>query len=196
MENLTCKKIKEYRELFELFDRNKDGCLSNQELQEVKNYLINDNHGTQFFLKEKINKFDSLFKSNGENGGTNISISINLKNLKKAQELEDMDEINFFENDIDGNEKIDFEEFVILMNKKYKNTSTIRKELKSAFSAFDIGGDKISKIEIIDLMIAVDCKISQERILEILDDFNQEKNNYDDEENINFVDFIEYVLNQ
>ena len=193
MENLTCKKIKEYRELFELFDRNKDGCLSNQELQEVKNYLINDNQGIKFFLKEKINKFDSLFKANGENGGVNISI--NLKKIK-AEELEDIDEINIFENDIDGNDKIDFEEFVILMNKKYKNTSTIRKELKSAFSAFDIGGDKISKMEIIDLMKAVDSKISQERILEILDDFNQEKNNHDDQEDINYVDFIEYVLNQ
>ncbi len=188
MENLSNNKIKEYRELFELFDTDKDGTLDVDELQEVQKYLLDENHGNEFFLR----KGGASLAYNNSNTITNKS-----EFFSPLQEKTNVN-LSILDNDLDGNNRIDFEEFVILMYSKYKKASTVRKELKDAFKTFEMENEKfVSKKGIISLISHLDKSFTEDNLNDFFNEFQQKfGRNKKEEDRINYVEFIEYVLNK
>lgn len=178
MEELTIEKLKLYREAFEMFDKNKDGSINKEELKEVmKHFFINEGNLQSLEDESSKNKNDKKNPPSLENNNAYFHSDTLYREL-------------IGEADIDGNEKIDFEEFVIIMQRRSKQSLKIKEDLQKAFQVFDKDGDnKISNDELTNLLTFLSNKLTEEQINEILEERDLDKDGY-----LNYLDFIEYVL--
>ena len=139
-------KLKQYRDAFDLFDKDKDGTIT---------------------AKELIN----VFKSFGQN--------------PSEHEINEM----IAEVDIDGNGQIDFEEFVILMNKRSKETD-YEDEVINAFKVFDKDGQGlISCTELYHIMTTLGDKLTEEEVEEMIKEGDVDGNGF-----INYEEFVRMMM--
>lgn len=137
---------KEYREAFDMFDKNKDGVI---EVTELRNVMRSLNHDpTKEELEEMINEVD-----------------------------------------LDHNGYIDFDEFVILMNRRNKEAD-IEEDVINAFQVFE--SDKKGFISITDLrhiMATLGSKEENDQINEFLLEEDEDGDGY-----IDYEDFIRKMM--
>jgi calmodulin len=147
MEEISAKKIKEYRDAFELFDRDKDGSIGKEELGQVMKCLtVGDNES---IVKDIIAELD-----------------------------------------VDGNNKIDFEEFVLIMHRRSKELNNPH-DLKNAFKIFDKDHDKkISNSELREIMAMLGDQLSEEEVEEIIKEAD-----HDEDGMIDYEEFVDFILN-
>jgi calmodulin len=156
MDELSVSKLREYREIFEMFDRDKDGSINPKELNEVMGRLLLD---------------------------SNLS-SDETENEKIMKEI-------ISDIDVDGNEQIDFEEFVVMMHKRNRKSDNLRDDLYNAFKIFDKDNDgKISNEELTYMLTTLGDKLTEEEINEILKEADTDHDGY-----INYMEFVESILN-
>ncbi|VDO05777.1 unnamed protein product [Rodentolepis nana] len=164
VEKLTPEQIAEFRESFQLFDKNGDGVISMAELgsvmrsvgqyatdEELKkmikevdtdgNGLIDFNEfiGLMTMRAIKSSSEDSLmpaFRVFDRDGNGYITLS-ELRNLGENLTVEQVEEM-IREADVDGDGQIDYQEFVRMM--RYKLTEEQNRVLKEAFSILDKNG--------------------------------------------------------
>jgi calmodulin len=174
MDSITCKQIQEYREVFEMFDKDKDGTINLSELNDAL-YLI--------FMGNNTNNNNTMINmSNSEINDSNSNFLTHEMGKKLLSDI-----------DVDGNEKIDFEEFVVLIHKRCKNKQSdiLKTDLEEAFRVFDKDGNgRISTEELLNVLMIINDKLTEEEINEILEEADIDKDGY-----INYVEFVEYVLN-
>ena len=139
-------KLREFREAFDMFDKDRDGSITAKEL-------------------------------------TNVMKSLN----HQTSDLEIQEMIN--EVDIDGNGKIDFEEFVSLMNRRTKETDT-EEEVINAFRVFDKDqNDTISSTELRHIMTTIGDKLTDEEVDEMIREADIDGDGY-----INYVEFVRMMM--
>jgi calmodulin len=138
--------MKEYRDAFEMFDKNKNGTITAKELAAVMRSLNQD---------------------------------------PTDQELNDMIQ----EVDFDGNGKIDFEEFVALMNRRNKETD-IEEEVINAFRIFDKDNlGMISSTELRHIMTTLGDKLTEEEVEEMIREADIDGDGY-----INYEEFVRMMM--
>jgi calmodulin len=146
MDDIPENRLKEYRDAFEMFDKDKDGTITAKEL-------------------------------------ANVMRSLNQEPTE--QELNDM--IN--EVDIDGNGRVDFEEFVALMNRRSKETDT-EDEVINAFRVFDKDANGlISSSELRHLMTTLGDKLTDEEVDEMIREADIDGDGY-----INYEEFVRMMM--
>lgn len=147
MEELTINKIKEYRDAFELFDKDKDGSITSDELLDVLKCL--SSHDNENLFREIIKEVDT-----------------------------------------DGNGRIDFEEFVVLIHRRKKDILS-EEDLRNAFRVLDKDGDKlISNEELKYLLSTLGENMTEEEVDEIIKDIDQDSDGY-----INYEEFVDIIVN-
>jgi calmodulin len=146
IDDIPENRLKEYRDAFEMFDKDKDGTITAKEL-------------------------------------ANVMRSLNQEPTE--QELNDM--IN--EVDIDGNGRIDFEEFVALMNRRSKETDT-EEEVINAFRVFDKDANGlISSTELRHIMTTLGDKLTEEEVDEMIREADIDGDGY-----INYEEFVRMMM--
>ncbi|XP_067935771.1 calmodulin-like [Watersipora subatra] len=149
MAGLTEDQLGDFKEAFQLFDKDGDGRITSKEL------------GT-------------VMKSLGQN--------------PTESELSDM--IN--EVDTDGNGTIDFNEFVVMMQKKQKSIDNREEELKEAFKMFDKDGNGyISEAELKSVMSSLGENLSQEEIRQMIEEADK-----DGDGHVNYNEFVNMMQNK
>ncbi len=108
-----------------------------------------------------------------------------LNNAASDQEIKDMiDEV-----DIDGNGKIEFDEFVVLMGKKSKEQDT-EDEVINAFRVFDKdGNDTISSTELRHIMTTIGDKLTDDEVDAMISEAD-----IDGDGTINYVEFVRMMM--
>lgn len=92
--------------------------------------------------------------------------------------------------DKDGNNAIDFPEFVKMMAKKMKDTES-EEEVRDAFKVFDKAGEGfISAVELRHVLTNLGEKLSEEEVDEVLQEAAIDSNG-----NINYNDFVKMMIN-
>jgi calmodulin len=146
MDEIPSHRMKEYRDAFEMFDKNKNGTITAKELAAVMRSLNQD---------------------------------------PTDQELNDMIQ----EVDFDGNGKIDFEEFVALMNRRNKETD-IEEEVINAFRIFDKDNlGMISSTELRHIMTTLGDKLTEEEVEEMIREADIDGDGY-----INYEEFVRMMM--
>ena len=121
VETLSAEQIQEFRQAFDIMDRNQDGVIT-------------------------VDDLAAVMRAIGQS--------------PTHQELQDM----IREVDADGNENIDFTEFLALMSRQMRQ-SDIEDELREAFRVFDRDGDGfITAQELRSLLISLGLESSPEII--------------------------------
>jgi calmodulin len=124
-EEVSAAKVKEYRDAFDMFDRDRDGSITTKELSNVMKNLIRDISDAE--IKQIIQEVD-----------------------------------------IDGNGIIDFEEFVVMMNRRNRE-SDAEEEVINAFRVFDTDSDGIiSSSELRHVMTTLGDKLTDEEVDEMI----------------------------
>lgn len=138
--------LREYKDAFEMFDKDKDGSITAKELAMVMKSL--NQEPTDADVEEMINEVD-----------------------------------------VNGNGKIEYEEFVIMMNKRIKETDT-EEEVINAFRVFDKEGNgSISTLELKHIMTTLGDKITEEEIDEMLREADINGNGF-----INYEEFVRMMM--
>ena len=146
---LSEEKITEFKEAFEIFDKDKDGYITTKELGDIMKNL--GQTPSEAELQDMINEVDI-----------------------DGKELQDM--IN--EVDIDGNGTIDFKEFLGLMARKMRDADT-EEELIEAFKVFDRDGNGlISGNELQHVMTSLGENISQDEVEEMIKEADLDGDGY------------------
>ena len=146
MDDISESKLREFREAFDMFDKDRDGSITIKELANVMRTL---SHTTT------------------------------------DQDIADM----IAEVDIDGNGKIEFEEFVSLMNRRTKETDT-EEEVINAFRVFDKDqNDTISSTELRHIMTTIGDKLTDDEIDEMIREADIDGDGY-----INYVEFVRMMM--
>lgn len=141
VETLSAEQIQEFRQAFDIMDRNQDGAITIDDLAAVM---------------RAINQSPT------------------------HSELQDM----IREVDADGNDAIDFTEFLALMSRQMRQ-SDIEEELREAFRVFDRDGDGfISSAELRSLLVSLGLDSSAEVIKKMM---NEADRNHDGK-----IDFNEF----
>ncbi len=139
-------RLKEYRDAFEMFDRDKDGTITAKELANVMRSL--NQEPTEQELFEMINEVD-----------------------------------------VDGNGRIDFEEFVTLMNRRSKETDT-EDEVINAFRVFDKEGNGcIGSGELKHIMTTIGDKLTEDEVEEMIREADIDGDGY-----INYEEFVRMMM--
>jgi len=146
MDEIPDIKLKEYRDAFEMFDKDKDGVITAKELANVMRSLNQD--PTENELREMIDEVD-----------------------------------------LNGNGKIDFEEFVQLMNRRARDTDT-EEEIIQAFRVFDKDGNgTISSNELRHIMSTLGEKLSDDEIEQMIQEADIDGDGY-----INYEEFVRLMM--
>jgi calmodulin len=146
IDDIPENRLKEYRDAFEMFDKDKDGNITAKELANVMRSLNQD---------------------------------------PSEQELHDM----ISEVDVDGNGRIDFEEFVVLMNRRSKETDT-EDEVINAFRVFDKEGNgMISSTELRHVMTTLGDQLTDEEVDEMIREADIDGDGY-----INYEEFVRMMM--
>ena len=146
MDDIPEHRLKDYRDAFEMFDKDKDGTITAKEL---------------------------------------LSIMRSLNQDPSEQELHEM----IAEVDIDGNGKIDFEEFVSLMNRRSKETD-IEEEVINAFKVFDKDGSGlIASNELRQVMTSLGDRLTDEEADEMIREADVDGDGY-----INYEEFVRMMM--
>lgn len=146
MDDIPEHRLKDYRDAFEMFDKDKDGTITVRELANVMRSLNQD---------------------------------------PSEQELQDM----IAEVDVDGNGRIDFEEFVSLMNRRSKETD-IEEEVINAFRVFDKDGNGlISSNELRQVMTSLGDRLTDEEADEMIREADVDGDGY-----INYEEFVRMMM--
>ena len=146
MEDINISHEKEFKEYFDMFDRDKDNLINEKELGNILRSLGHD--PTDQDLTEMIKEVDN-----------------------------------------DSDSKIEFEEFLKIMNNKLKQTET-EQELIEAFKIFDKEGKGlISENEFKHIMLSLGEKISEEELEEMMKKADPDKKGF-----VNYKQFAKVIL--
>jgi calmodulin len=92
--------------------------------------------------------------------------------------------------DQDGNNEIDFDEFVMLMVKKLKETDTSEEELIEVFKAFDKDGDeKLDFDDLYSTLRDLGEKVTELDVKEMI-----EEHDLDADKKLNFEEFVRMLM--
>ena len=126
--------------------------------------------GEKPLSQEQVSEFKeafSLFDKDGDGTITTKELGTVMRSLGQnptQSELTDMIQ----EVDADGNGTIDFQEFLIMMHRKMKDTDS-EEEIKEAFKVFDKDGNGfISAIELRHVMTNLGEKLTDEEVDEMI----------------------------
>lgn len=146
MDDIPEHRLKEYKDAFEMFDKDKDGTITAKELANVMRSLHQD--PTERELNEMISEVD-----------------------------------------VDGNGRIDFEEFVALMNRRSKETD-IEDEVINAFRVFDKDANgMISSNELRHIMTTLGDRLTEEEVDEMIREADIDGDGY-----INYEEFVRMMM--
>ncbi len=146
MDEIADYRLKEYRDAFEMFDKDRDGNITAKELAHVMRSLHQD---------------------------------------PTEQEVNEM----IADVDYDGNGRIDFEEFVTLMNRKNKEADT-EEEVINAFRVFDKESHGlISCSELRHIMTTLGDKLTEEEVDEMIREADIDGDGY-----INYEEFVRMMM--
>ena len=146
LDDIPENRLKEYRDAFEMFDKDKDGTITAKELANVMRSLNQD--------------------------------------PSEAELIEMIAEV-----DQNGNGKIDFEEFVTLMNRRSKETDT-EEEVINAFRVFDKDANGlISSTELRHIMTTLGDKLTEEEVDEMIREADIDGDGY-----INYEEFVRMMM--
>lgn len=120
-QQLTQEQIQEYKEIFNLFDKDHSGSISATELTTVMRSL--GLTPTESEVKDLMNEID-----------------------------------------LDGNHQIEFDEFLVLMNRQQRSNDS-QEELMEAFKVFDVNGDGfISRSELKQVLNSIGEELTEQEI--------------------------------
>ncbi|ELU00395.1 hypothetical protein CAPTEDRAFT_170361 [Capitella teleta] len=144
----------------------------------------------QRLSEEQIGEFReafSLFDKNGDGKITTSELGTVMRSLgQNPTEAELQDMVN--EVDSDGNGTIDFDEFLIMMAKKMKETDS-EEELREAFRVFDKDGNGfISAAELRHVMTNLGEKLTDDEVDEMIREAD-----LDGDGMVNYEDFSNYA---
>lgn len=146
IDDIPIERRKEYKDAFEMFDKDKDGTITAKELLNVMRSL--NQEPTEQELNEMINEVD-----------------------------------------VDGNGRIDFEEFVSLMNRRSKETDT-EEEVINAFRVFDKDANGlISSTELRHIMTTLGDRLTDEEVDEMIREADIDGDGY-----INYEEFVRMMM--
>lgn len=141
----------------------------------------------QKLSEEQLAEYKEAFSLFDKNGDGTISetelmqVMTSMGHKPTATELKDM----MHEIDADGNNSIDFQEFVELMLRKTGGTSD-EGEYKEAFSVFDKDGDGlISYKELKEVMAQLGEKMSDQDVTDMMKEADQDGDGF-----INYTEFV------
>ncbi|KAJ3785020.1 calmodulin-like protein [Lentinula aff. detonsa] len=142
---------------------------------------------------EQVNEFKeafSLFDKDGDGTITTLELGTVMRSLGQNPtdaELQDM--IN--EVDVDGNGTIDFNEFLAMMEKKFKDTDS-EEEIRQAFQVFDKDGNgTISAKELKAVMESLGEKLSDQEVDAMIVEADE-----DGDGSINYQEFVAMMLSK
>ncbi len=132
-DEINSARLKEYRDAFDMFDRDRDGVVTSRELASVIKSVIRDIGDVE--IKQMIQEVD-----------------------------------------IDGNGVIDFEEFVVMMNRRNKETDA-EDDVINAFRVFDSDADGIiSSTELRHIMTTLGDKLNDAEVDEMIREADVDNN--------------------
>ena len=141
--------------------------------------------------ENKIKEYKSVFDLNDNNKDGNVTLD-ELANILKAINISSSDEEIkeiIMELELEGNDEINFENFVSIVNRRDKDVDN-EEEVIKAFKFFDKEGNGLINInELKNIMLSVGKNISEEELNDILKEADIDMDGY-----INYEEFIRSLL--
>ena len=141
--------------------------------------------------ENKIKEYKSIFDLNDNNKDGNVTLD-ELANILKAINISSSDEEIkeiIMELELEGNDEINFENFVSIVNRRDKDVDN-EEEVIKAFKFFDKEGNGLINInELKNIMLSVGKNISEEELNDMLKEADIDMDGY-----INYEEFIRSLL--
>ena len=141
--------------------------------------------------ENKIKEYKSVFDLNDNNKDGNVTLD-ELANILKAINISSSDEEIkeiIMELELEGNDEINFENFVSIVNRRDKDVDN-EEEVIKAFKFFDKEGNGLINInELKNIMLSVGNNISEEELNDMLKEADIDMDGY-----INYEEFIRSLL--
>ena len=141
--------------------------------------------------ENKIKEYKSVFDLNDNNKDGNVTLD-ELANILKAINISSSDEEIkeiIMELELEGNDKINFANFVSIVNRRDKDVDN-EEEVIKAFKFFDKEGNGLINInELKNIMLSVGKNISEEELNDMLKEADIDMDGY-----INYEEFIRSLL--
>ena len=141
--------------------------------------------------ENKIKEYKSIFDLNDNNKDGNVTLD-ELANILKAINISSSDEEIkeiIMELELEGNDEINFENFVSIVNRRDKDADN-EEEVIKAFKFFDKEGNGLINInELKNIMLSVGKNISEEELNDMLKEADIDMDGY-----INYEEFIRSLL--
>ena len=141
--------------------------------------------------ENKIKEYKSVFDLNDYNKDGNVTLD-ELANILKAINISSSDEEIkeiIMELELEGNDEINFENFVSIVNRRDKDVDN-EEEVIKAFKFFDKEGNGLINInELKNIMLSVGKNISEEELNDMLKEADIDMDGY-----INYEEFIRSLL--
>ena len=141
--------------------------------------------------ENKIKEYKSVFDLNDNNKDGNVTLD-ELANILKAINISSSDEEIkeiIMELELEGNDEINFENFVSIVNRRDKDVDN-EEEVIKAFKFFDKEGNGLINInELKNIMLSVGKNISEEELNDMLKEADIDMDGY-----INYEEFIRSLL--
>ena len=141
--------------------------------------------------ENKIKEYKSVFDLNDNNKDGNVTL-VELANILKSINISSSDEEIkeiIMELELEGNDEINFENFVSIVNRRDKDVDN-EEEVIKAFKFFDKEGNGLINInELKNIMLSVGNNISEEELNDMLKEADIDMDGY-----INYEEFIRSLL--